>query len=182
MLRPGDRLLGSRHLDGDAAVRRRRLCSTRKVISAQDESHKRETRQQEDGQLDFDKMPLNQSRRGRGLFARKHKQFGPPPPLRRSPFTSWTVQQRFTITVVVSTWKEAPPPGEPIATCMTPIGGSCCRLYQWDYFFSLSSKCNIFLLITRNTREVGAQSDSSCCYLPYDFGPHRTVNIHVASR
>lgn len=68
MLRPGYRLLGGRHFDGDTAVRRGRLCSTRKVIFAKNKNHKWKSRR-EDGQLDFAKMSLTQSHKGRCLFA-----------------------------------------------------------------------------------------------------------------
>lgn len=44
---------------------------------------------------------------------------------------------------------------EPIRTCMTLFCGTCVCCYLWDYFFILSSKCNIFLLMMRkqNTME-----------------------------
>lgn len=64
---------------------------------------------------------------------------------------------------------------------MTLFSGPCCCRYLWDYFFSLSSKCNIFLLITRKQKRWSWFRLQLLLYALYDFGLHRTVNIHVAS-
>lgn len=105
------------------------------------------------------------------------------------PSSYWMVNpptQRFSFAVVRLHLRQKEASKEPITTCMTLFGGVCCCRYLWDYFFSLSSKCNIFLLIIRKhwrrkKKKDGVDLDSSCCYTPYDFGLHQTVNIHVAS-
>lgn len=132
MLRPGYRLLGGCYFDGDTAVRCGRLRSTRKVISAK--NHERESRE-EDRQLGFAK-DATKTEPQREMFVRQYANrysekevqlFGLPPRLDGRPADTRTVQQRFSFAVVDFTSKEASK--EPITTCMTLFGGTCCCRY-----------------------------------------------------
>lgn len=177
MLRPGHRFLGGRHFDGDAAVRRRRLRASRKVIVAK--NHKRKSRR-EDGQLDFAKITTktepNKGRRTSMQTVTPQGKNG------RSSFGCliWWMVNPSTVGLCNSdqgyTLKEAS--DEPITTCMT---------LRW---YSLSLRVRLFFQFVfkvqyisthRKTEKDGVNSYSGCCYMPYDFGLHQKVDIRVAS-
>lgn len=140
MLRPGYRLLGGRYFDGDAAVRRGRVRPTREVIFAKKKKRKQYR------QLDFAAKKTEPQREFVcSSVCKTLSSKGPPS-------SYWMVNpptQRFSFAVVRLHLRQKEASKEPITTCMTLFGGVCCCRYLWDYFFSLSSKCNIFLLIIR---------------------------------
>lgn len=48
-------------------------------------------------------------------------------------------------------------------------------------FFQFVFKVQYISTRHKKTEKDGVDLDSGCCYMPYDFGLHQTVNIRVAS-
>lgn len=146
MLWPCHRLVGGCDVHGHAAVWRWRLRSTRKVtfsfLSRQEPQEKKEQTEGLAARACFKKTkkPLNQSRR-RGAhshqYARRHSQRSGQPPAS----DTWALRNsRLSFAV------------EDLERALKGVHHHLhdslrCRChYLWDYFFSLSSKCNTFLL------------------------------------
>lgn len=141
MLWPSYRLVGGGYLDGDAAVRRRRLRPAGKVIDCGRKSRP------EDRQLDFlkqkwkNKMPLKGAKAG-------------------------------DVCVDVLKWRAAVGPTSSSEASQETRHPACRCRQLWDYFFSLSSKCNIFLLI----RKLALHHQWPSCCLPSDLRGRSTTS------
>lgn len=179
MLRSRYRLVGGCHLHGHTAVRRGRLRPTRKVIFCQEPREKKS--RQKDWQLDFAlKKPLKRSHKGTCLFA--SMQIGI---LRRMvDLHLWAVKPLTHGQCTTEIEFRCGRPEKRPERSASPLAwlSSVSLLLPTRLFFQFVLKVQyISTHYTKTFKKDGVDINFSCCYTPYDFGLHRTVNIHVAS-
>lgn len=159
----------------------RASASYEKSDFCQEPQERKKKSRQKDWQLDFAlKEPLKRSHKGTCLFA--SMQIGI---LKRMvDLHLWTVKPlthgQYTTEIEFRCGRPEKRPqrsASPLAWLSSVSPSLPTRL-----FFQFVLKVQyISIHYTKTLKKGGVDINFSCCYTPYDFGLHRTVNIHVAS-